>query len=68
MLNGKVKSYDMELFKRDYKHFNQPAVSTFTQPNEINKKPWKGRKLFINRNIYAPIGSDYETQSGDFSS
>ena len=61
MLNGDVKSFDMELFKRDYKHFNKPAVETYTQKKEINKKAWKGRVLIDDgrKNFYAPIGSVY---------
>jgi hypothetical protein len=59
MLCGKVKSFDMKLFKRDYKHFDKPAVETFTQKKEINKTSWKGRKLDLYKNYYAPIGSSY---------
>ena len=61
MLKGQVKSFDMKLFKRDYKHFDKPAVETFTQKKEINKTSWKGRVLRDDDrwNFYAPIGSEY---------
>ena len=61
MLDGKTKSFNMELFHRNYKKFDQPAVCT----HEQKKIMWSARVFQLELSRFAPIGSNYERRGDD---